>query len=1002
MSAPGGSRTGPPAPDHRDLHRSGVVARLRAPARVVAVVGGAGFGKSTAVAQAVAAEAGTGRGTVRYACQRADARPQHLVSGLVDAVGAAEPVDVPAALDLVLDRVARLGPDGGTLVLDDVHHLTGDGSGPLRHLVRDAPEPVRLVLVSRRPIPGLARLRAHGLVVDVTEEELRLTPEEQAELAEDHGVAADVVAPYGGWPALAVHACRTRDPGATAALARRALAPELRRSLAEVLAGGAVAPGSVEAAQSHLIPWRALVEAVPLTEVRSDGTCAFHPLWGTVLADELTPAEAQAARRRVARRHLAAGELERVVALTPSSDGEALAQAARKGCEAALERPSPTTPASWLALLPDDATSGPEASLLRGLAAVAEAPWSDGTVQLLDRARGAFHQRGDEEGEVMALAATIAPERGRGDAAALRGIGRRLGELAGVGGARTIALQGLARAAAAEAEGDVEAALAALDAVVGGTLSPGWRAERDLRRARALLLLGRGADAVPAPGQGPRPAAGGVGARAVRAAALWAACRPAEALEELPDLAALGGLAPGERVEAACWAATVLARAGRVEEAIAAVALAEGADTDGLGPRGREDLAGARAIVAVAARDERSAASTLAPLVGRDGSWLPGSRPHLAPVLVLVPEARSTVDQVVSGPDHHAALRAARALLVARAGDWSADEDLPSPGEVVGGLPLRWAVELASVVEGAGDRRARPLVAALARVHGARLLAALDDVADVDEEAVAGLRQATTPSSSDRAVVGVLGPTTLTVAGVPSETPAWRRRAVRALACLLVVRGTVSRDQAVGALWPDTDQARADGNLRAAVSQLASALEPDRRPGAPSSRLQADHRGLALVGSAAEGHDVQVFDRLVGEGDRARVAGVASEALAHYEAALVLWRGTPYSDLDDPAAVLERARLTARFVSASRRAAEVLLAAGQEERAIERLEAAVAVEPWSEGAHRDLATAHLAAGDHEAARGAIDTGVALLDEHGVEPSAATLRVRARIEAAARS
>jgi DNA-binding SARP family transcriptional activator len=144
--------------------------------------------------------------------------------------------------------------------------------------------------------------------------------------------------------------------------------------------------------------------------------------------------------------------------------------------------------------------------------------------------------------------------------------------------------------------------------------------------------------------------------------------------------------------------------------------------------------------------------------------------------------------------------------------------------------------------------------------------------------------------------------------------------------------------------------------------------------------------------------DVDRFGDLVTAGDEARRVASPLEALAHYEQALVLWRGEPYQGLGDGAwVVTERDRLRARFVWAAVQAAEIHLADGAAARAVARAGDALQVEPWSEPAYRVLVAAHLARGDHASARRALARCLAMLAEVGAEPEVETRLVQRMAE-----
>jgi DNA-binding SARP family transcriptional activator len=194
---------------------------------------------------------------------------------------------------------------------------------------------------------------------------------------------------------------------------------------------------------------------------------------------------------------------------------------------------------------------------------------------------------------------------------------------------------------------------------------------------------------------------------------------------------------------------------------------------------------------------------------------------------------------------------------------------------------------------------------------------------------------------------GVLGPIDVEVDGVsiPIVGPQQRR-----LASLLVAeRGrVVSTDRLVDALWPDGQAP--DGAQRSVLTYV--------------SRLRATLGGTGIV-TSPPGYLLQVgtgscdadeFEALLDEGDRA----LPERALDCYDAALRLWRGTPFGEFaGEWWAVAESARLTERYVVGREERAQCLMALGQHHRAVAELEGLVADHPlrerpvaWSDSINR--------------------------------------------------
>ena len=238
------TRLTPPGVGAHVVHRAGLVRRLQDgfAGRLSVVTGGAGFGKTTLVADAarlgplpvawVSCDAGiTSAGVLA----------RHLVAALAGALpgfGAASavPEDPAGAASAVVNELAALAPDRLVLVLDDLHTLAPGAADVVPLLVAHLPEAVHLVLVSRErtPVP-LGRLRLGG-VVEIGEPDLALTPQEVAEMLRLRGLdparADRIHARTEGWPAAAV---LLAHPGARGDGALAATEPLLEYLAEEVL-----------------------------------------------------------------------------------------------------------------------------------------------------------------------------------------------------------------------------------------------------------------------------------------------------------------------------------------------------------------------------------------------------------------------------------------------------------------------------------------------------------------------------------------------------------------------------------------------------------------------------------------------------------------------------------------------------------------------------------------------------------------------------------------------
>ena len=211
---------GPPSPLRHELARPYLAARLarRWSVPVTTVVAGAGFGKSTLLAQALRGEAAAPVGIDGWvSCRPGHERDIDLAAGIVAAVGG-HPFDGDP-LSAVLGVLRAAAPIDVCVVLDDVHLLGGESTAArlLGDVVRGLPANAHLVLAGREPPPiPLARLRAADQVIELTADDLAFTSHEIAHLAADIGRDPRAADGCGGWPALvrvALAAVVTSPPG---------------------------------------------------------------------------------------------------------------------------------------------------------------------------------------------------------------------------------------------------------------------------------------------------------------------------------------------------------------------------------------------------------------------------------------------------------------------------------------------------------------------------------------------------------------------------------------------------------------------------------------------------------------------------------------------------------------------------------------------------------------------------------------------------------------------
>ena len=247
--------------------------------------------------------------------------------------------------------------------------------------------------------------------------------------------------------------------------------------------------------------------------------------------------------------------------------------------------------------------------------------------------------------------------------------------------------------------------------------------------------------------------------------------------------------------------------------------------------------------------------------------------------------------------------------------------------------------------------------------------------------------------------VSVLGPLEVRRGTTPVDSKHLRRRRVRELLCLLVTHRSVRRAFVADTLWPDLADPR--HNLRVTINYLQQAVQPDRKTNEAGAYVRTSHEIIELVPGGRVRSDLWELEDLLDTATHAEQSGDLPAAIAAYLAALPLWRGDPHPELDDLDWVRDQqTRLRSRYVSAALRAGELLLASDRHNDAALAADRASAADPTSERAYQVLARAHLAAGDTQQARHAMNACNRSLVDLGVRPSATTLALVADLSSGA--
>jgi hypothetical protein len=747
----------PPVADRTLVERKRLLERLRgrwrAPVTVLSAP--AGYGKTTLLAQAVAANAAAPVGIDCWlTCEPDDESASSLAEGLLQALAAAlhpvDPVDPPGSgatgatgdAGPIAEAMWWRSPTQVALIVDDVHEIAPGSPAArlLARVVQQLPANGHVVLAGRGPPPlPLARLELAGHLVRLDEHDLAFTADEQERFASAREVPADRLATCGGWPALA-ELNATAGPGATADYVGQEVlagAPARRRRLALLAHLGTVDAEVAHAALGEEVDLDELLAGLPLVATAGDGTRTLHGLWRSLLARDATAVEVAGARRRAGRvlRH----QGQAVAAIRLLIDAAAWDELGEAIVDV-LGAAHPPVPrdvlARWYERLPAAARADPGGRLLAAVATGDTDPVS--AVRDLDAAAAGFRDRDSPAGELACLVQLGQLAWWSEDRARLVAVVARVFELERSGCDGALPLACLGRALVADVQNDSRTVLAELDRIPPGSLNDRWQAIVDWLRSTSSMHLGDARtaltaadDALAHAGHLHQPLAEGA-----RLQARWFLGEVDAVADALPALVERT-FASGPRNFAAIYASQcclVDASTGRPERAAEQLARARTAAGTSPAPLVDSHLSLAAAAVAVATGDDDRAATILTDYLARHplaaGHSAAPQQRNLALIYVLASTTRPTWDAADLGPVFAVARDLARALAAVREGaGLPADTPrLPDTGIVRAHVPRRWATELAVAAVAAGHPdgwrlledlwpEARPDVVALAQ-HG--------------------------------------------------------------------------------------------------------------------------------------------------------------------------------------------------------------------------------------------------------------------------------------------
>jgi ATP/maltotriose-dependent transcriptional regulator MalT/DNA-binding SARP family transcriptional activator len=295
------------------------------------------------------------------------------------------------------------------------------------------------------------------------------------------------------------------------------------------------------------------------------------------------------------------------------------------------------------------------------------------------------------------------------------------------------------------------------------------------------------------------------------------------------------------------------------------------------------------------------------------------------------------------------------------------------------------------------DRAVRraALLAALSSTHPAVLARLADLEADSDEQVAAAaaatserLRAQPPPLRFE-----LLGGFRVRRAGWELDEAAWQRpMAARVVRFLLIQdSGVVPEDVLFEAFWPDRDTDSARQHLAQAISRARKVLD---LPGQEQSVIEAKERTFRLRLRERDSVDAHQFEAAATAALKQR----GPERRTALEGAAALWSGEPLpEDRYSPWTFAWRERLTQSYSQVLGALVDTHESAGDDHNTIRAATRLLELDPLNERAHQQLMAAYARTGQKsQALRQFLECRRALVSDLGVEPSAETAELQARI------
>ena len=989
--------------------------------RITYLTGGPGLGKTTLLAQAIADNRLAPQGDdVWIAIESSDADADHLAHVVATAV--AEPgsdraddiarARATVAPSVVANALWQRAPTEACLVLDDVHLVPPRSTGAawLGELIEAMPANGHLVFASRAEPPmSLSRYRGQGAVLQLLEDDLRFSEDELRGFADRRGVDREQFAATGGWPAMAELAASTGTTFTGTYLWEQVLEPlgSFRRQvLAVVCELGSADDALASAALGMPVALAEVLGGVPLVSRRAGGWHVPHDLWRSAPGVALDATERAATRRRAAAHLVERRKFDEAFGLLGGAQlWDEVPSLLRAACLASQQVPASDL-GRWIAACPDDVRSSSAKALATAFHVAMKTPGK--AAGPLVEAIVLCRSEGDVDAELAAVAQLALEAWSSQERSLLEEQTPRVAELAEAGYPVARALMELRAAFIQDILGNDDGVLEHLGRIEPGVL-PGV-SDVMVAALSAGVQQGRGhPDETLEIVERVSPLAD----PAIR----W--------LLEAMGVPALQAVGFADEAHARVDGFVAAARAAGIETVrflvanVASLICAHVGDVVGSrryldeamtmfrpGTRRLPELSAlSTASLQVAEGDEPAAAATLADTIAHRGidrglvrRWW---RHSLAMTYVVSPEARAHWDAAPLQGRLATAREVAALVVLVRQGDASArlrTVGLPDVDLLRGALHHRHAAELAVALAAVGRPEGPALLDTLGR-PGRDAVRALTEGPRQARDAKALLAAAPAPPPRST-YLAALGPISLRRDGRGGEEvvhPDLRRQRVQALFGFLVNHRQTSRGVITATLWPEMDERAAANNLAVTLNCLLRLLDPWRTSGEPPYQVRLDGPTVRLISDEHLAIDVDEFDAHRSAATRAEDEAGPSAALDHHLAAIDIYRGDLCVDVHDAEwLTLPREHYRTRFVNSAVRAAQLLLAQNDTDRAEAVAHRALAADAWAEDAYAVLIGVALLRRDRSAAHRLLGLCLEALGDLGVEPSDVTHQLRRRV------